>query len=197
MARADIADESNVLHYIDNPGFEDTKCYLQEINTVYSIHSALYTNKKGSKAKMLIVIPACDIGASRSKEIQEFLAKFDSIFPNLTESEKKAVVLVITCEEMGKPPSAYINELNQKDSSGITKKWCEYFLNHQEQLFTIPAAKEDMNGQTFDFEDKNKFFKEDQYINPNPKLSLSEDSKFILDNDQINDIAHPFFWGFF
>lgn len=64
MARADIADESNVLHYIDNPGFEDTKCYLQEINTVYSIHSALYTNKKGFNT--------CDIGASRSKEIQEF-----------------------------------------------------------------------------------------------------------------------------
>lgn len=69
--------------------------------------------------------------------------------------KKKSVVLVITCEEMGKPPSSYINKLNQKDSSNITKKWCEYFLNHQEQLFTVSVVKEDMDGQTFDFEDKN------------------------------------------
>lgn len=82
----------------DTPGFDDTKGYLQEIKGAFSTYDVLNSKKNGSKAKILIVIRASEIGSKRNKDIQALLARLNSMFPNLTESEKRAVGLVITCE---------------------------------------------------------------------------------------------------
>lgn len=83
-------DESNDLYLIDNPGFEDTRGYLQEINCVYSIYNALNSNKNGSKAKISVKFVQVD-----QKKFRIFLQ--DSMFPNLHESEKK---ICCTCDHM-------------------------------------------------------------------------------------------------
>lgn len=180
-----MVDELNDFTIVDTPGYDDTKGYLQEIKGAFSTHDVLCSSKKEANAKILIVVRAGEIGSKRSKGVQDLLARFDSMFPNLTESEKGAVGLVITCEEMGKPVKEYINKLNRKDSTQITKKWCEYFINHPEQQFVFPAATEDMENKTFDFDDKNRlkeFIQKGQFIVPHPNLSLGKDSILYLEN---------------
>ncbi|KAK8895236.1 hypothetical protein M9Y10_023678 [Tritrichomonas musculus] len=180
-----MVDELNDFTIVDTPGYDDTKGYLQEIKGAFSTHDVLCSSKKEANAKILIVVRAGEIGSKRSKGVQDLLARFDSMFPNLTESEKNAVGLVITCEEMGKPVNEYIKKLNRKDSTQITKKWCEYFINHPEQQFVFPAATEDMENKTFDFDDKNRlkeFIQKGQFIVPHPNLSLGKDSILYLEN---------------
>lgn len=175
-----MVDESNDISFVDMKSFEYTYGYPREIKRAFSIYN-VFSKKKEANAKILILVRADKINFM-GKGVQDLFARVDSMFPHLTESEKGAVGLVITCEDMDRPAKRYIMRLNYKDS---TKKWCEYFTNHPEQLFVIPAATEDMVNETFTFDDKNRlkeFLLKDQFIDLKPNLTLEKDSRLELSN---------------
>ena len=186
-------DNTNNLAYIDTPGYRDTKGPLQEIKNTFATHYLLNANNKEIDAKILFVIKVGETDSSRSQDVKNLFERFDEMFPNLTDIEKSAIGIVFTCENSGKKPVFYINKLNRK-ASGSTKQWCEYFKNHQNQLFIMKEASEEMDGQQFSFDDKEelmKFIKKASLIKHAPYLSLGDDSKNHLEKGfliHINDL---------
>lgn len=177
-----MVDESNDISFVDMKSFENEHGYLQEIKRAFSIYNVINSKKKEANAKILILMNCHDFYRFFFEIVHNLFARVDSMFPHLTESEKGAVGLVVTCEENGRPVNQYIKKLCRRDS---IQKWGEYFINRPEQLFVIPAATEDMVNETFTFDDKNRlieFLIKDQFIDPSPNLTLGEDSRLYLND---------------
>ena len=186
-----INDSLNNLTLIDTPGLKDTKGYVQQIKNAFSIHDLFNSNNKQIKVKIILVIRAEAIDVDRSEGIQSLFDTLDEMFPNLTESDKKAFGIVFTCEIRNEIPLYYIDNLNT-DANKSTSSWCEYFKNHLDQVFILPEAK-GQDGQLFVYNDKGRlldFVKKDQLINPKPELTLSNEAKLYLQfsfSEHIND----------
>lgn len=176
-----LNDESNGLTLIDTPGLLDTKGYVQQIKNAFSVHDLFDSNNKEIKVKIILVIRAEEIGVIRSSSVQNSFDRLDEMFPKLTEEEKKAIGIVITCEIRNQNALFYINKLDN-NANESTSKWCYYFRNHLEQVFIMHEAIGE-NGQTYVYESKwplIDFFKKNQLINPKPELSFDDNAKLYL-----------------
>ena len=184
-----INDELNGITFVDTPGQKDTKGYVQQIKNAYSIHDLFNSNNIEKKVKILLVIKAEEIGVIRSESVQNLFNRLDEMFPNLTESEKKAFGIVFSCEIRNKDALYYIDKLNN-EADESTVKWCNYFENHLEQVFIFPEASGE-DGQSLVFDGKGHlidFCKKDQLINPKPELSFDEEAKLYLKGGFSNHI---------
>ena len=78
------------------------------------------------------------------------------MFPNLTNSEKKAIGMVITKGDDDFESIDYIDLMIKNGYKENVMKWLYYFKDHQEQFFMMPKASRHMEGKSFDFKDKHK-----------------------------------------
>ena len=188
-----INDELNGLTLIDTPGQKDTKGYVQQIKNAFSIHDLFNSNNKENKVKIILVIRAEEVGVVRSDSVQNLFNRLDEMFPKLTDSEKKAIGIVFSCEIRNQKGLYYINKLNN-NANEATSKWCYYFKNHLDQVFILPEANGE-NGQSFVYNDKwplIDFCKKNQLINPKPELSFDDDAKLYLQGGFSNHIFDLF-----
>ena len=92
------------------------------------------------------------------------------MFPNLSDSGKRAVGIVINNGNPNIKPIHYIDKMIKtlSDKEKTTRDFLEYFNYNPNQVFIMPEASREMEKKSFDFEDKDKmldFIKTDQIIN--------------------------------
>ena len=184
-----IEDVNDDMTYVEIPELQHSIGYDHDIFRAFGIHYLLKTCKNVIKAKILLVIKADEINCAICRDVDCLFQNIDEMFPHLNDSEKKAIGVIITCASAHKKPSDYLSELS-RNAEFSTRKWCEYFINHQEQTFVVTKPSKSMVGQLFDFEDRTRllsFIKKDQLINPTPKKVFCNDgiddkiNKFISD----------------
>lgn len=179
-------EETNKITIVDTNYFESgTRNPIDEIIEASAMHSLLNENHKEIKLKILLIIRcSCIKTSSHDRPIHDLFAILDKMFPNLTESEKKAIGIVFTCEYHGRNKEYYLMQLKKRVMQP-TDKWIYYFKSHPEQVFLVPEASDEMLGQIFTFDDKERlidFVGKDHLINPTAEIVVNNEANLYLED---------------
>lgn len=176
--------EHDIL-YGDCPGFEDSNGTQQEIVNAFAINYLLKMLTGGSnKIKILLVIGSDEIVASRSKSIYLNFQRMEEMFPNKKEL-KNGFGIIFTRADPCKEGIDYIEQLNE-EAKPLVKEWCNFFMEHEDRVFTLPKVTRNDIDKEYEYEQKGKlieFLTKDQLINPNHFISLSETAKNDLEKE--------------
>lgn len=196
-----MVDQKNDILYGDCPGFEDSEGIEQEIINAFAVNYLL-TMFEGNQnnVKILLVIGADEIKTNRSKSILKNLERIEEMFPNKAQLQK-GIGILFTKTNPEKPKIDYIDELNER-AKPVVRKWCEFFRNNEEKIFTMPEITRADVGKDYEYEyqkDLINFLLKDQMINPKHFISLGEAAEDKLEKeldarqDMVEDILNLIF----
>ena len=172
-------DESSGIIYCDCPGFEDSGGIKQEILNSYAIDQLLQNiNERQCLIKILFIISAYEIESGRSQIILRNIERIERILTNEDEM-RSGVGIVITKGDEEITGIDYLERIKENANDKL-RRWCDYYIEHQEHLFTFPKAPRSRIGEEYyDFPDRtrlNEFLQTHQIINPRHEVGLSENS---------------------
>ena len=172
-------DESSGIIYCDCPGFEDSGGIKQEILNSYAIDQLLQNiNERQCLIKILFIISAYEIESGRSQIILRNIERIERILTN-EEEMRSGVGIVITKGDEEITGIDYLERIKENANDKL-RRFCDYYIEHQEHLFTFPKAPRSRIGEEYnDFPDRtrlNEFLQTHQIINPRHEVGLSENS---------------------
>ena len=177
-------DESSGIIYCDCPGFEDSGGIKQEILNSYAIDQLLQNiNERQCLIKILFIISAYEIESGRSQIILRNIERIERILTN-EEEMRSGVGIVITKGDEEITGIDYLERIKENANDKL-RRFCDYYIEHQEHLFTFPKAPRSRIGEEYnDFPDRtrlNEFLQTHQIINPRHEVGLSENSLLALE----------------
>lgn len=160
----------------DCPGFRDVKGTVQEIINSFAIDHLLDSFAHNyNRIKILLVVSAHEIQGGRAQLCFENFERIEKMFPDQKQIEN-GIGIIITKSDPGTDPSDYIDEL-MEDAPDIVIKWCNFFIDHPEKIFTLPQPSKDDVNKEYIYNDKEKllhFLKTQQIENAIHNIALSK-----------------------
>lgn len=170
--------------FIDCPGFEDVKGYVQEILNAFSIDNIFdkYPNHE-NKFKIILVISQDEFYSNKGSKMVSSFLRLEQMFP-IGEKLRRNIGLVITKGPLEYEGCDYIDELdetirNTENPPDHLVRICQFFKSNPNHVFAFPKPSRMDKDKQYVFQDRDKllnFLHNDLLINPDHKLILSPEA---------------------
>lgn len=180
-----LFDSNNKIIYADCPLLYDCEGPKQEIINLFYIHYLLdLATKNNHKIKILLVVTSDEIELDHPRSVCSLFRRIEEIFPNKEQLER-AVGIVITKGDPECEGIEYINDLYDNPTETILK-WCRFFLDNPNKVFTLPKVSKKMVDTVFQYEDKNKLI---SFLKDNPIDNIQYENTFNLNGEVIHFVS--------